>query len=237
MKDISLEKLLEVGAHFGHQTKRWHPKMKPYIYAARDGVHIFDLVKTKEGLEEACRYVEKITGEGGTLVFIGTKRQAQAIIVEEAKKAGFPCVSNRWLGGTISNWSQIKKSLDKLAEMTQKREAGEFKAYTKKEQSQFDQEIVRLDRRIGGLTGLKQPPEAIFVVDVKKDLAAVREARTKGVGVVAIVDTNVDPGLVDYVIPANDDAVSAIKLIVGAVAAAAKAGREAWEKKNEKAQS
>jgi small subunit ribosomal protein S2 len=182
-------------------------------------------------LEEACQYIQKITSEGKTLIFVGTKRQAQAIITEEAKKAGFPYVANRWLGGTISNWQQIKRSVEKLVEMTRKRDAGEYKGYTKKERSLFDQEITRLTRRVGGLTGLKDLPEAIFVVDVKGEVAAVREAKSKGVTVVAITDTNVDPSLVDYVIPANDDAVGAIKLLVAALALAAKTGRETWEKK------
>ena len=230
-KTVSLAELFEASAHFGHQAKRWHPKMRPYLYAARDGVHIFDLVQTEKGLQEACRYVDKITRAGQSLIFVGTKRQAQAIIAEEAKKAGFPYVAHRWLGGTISNWLQIKKSLDKLAEMTKKRQAGEFKTYTKKEQSQFDQIILRLTRRVGGLIGLQGPPEALFVVDVKKELAAVREARLKGVTVIAVTDSNVDPGLVDYVIPANDDAVGTIKLLVTAIAKAAKAGKEVWEKK------
>jgi len=230
----SLKDLLEAGAHFGHQAARWNPKMKPYLYTVRDGVHVFDLAKTKEGLDKACEYVRKLTAEGEKIVFVGTKRQAEAIVKEEAKKAGVPYVSERWLGGTITNWEQIKKSIEKLTEMIEKREKGEYKKYTKKEQLLLDREIARLEKFFGGLVSLKELPAAIFVVDTKKEVTAVKEAEQKGITVVAIVDSNSDPDLVDYVIPANDDAVGAVKLIVGAIAEAAKEGREKFEKKKKK---
>lgn len=228
---ISLKDLLESGAHFGHQASRWNPKMRPYLYTVRDGIHVFDLAKTKEGLEKAIDFVEKTTAEGKKVVFIGTKRQAGAIIKEEAKKAGMPWVSERWLGGTITNWEEIKKRIERLKEMKEKREKGEYKKYTKREQILLDREIARLEKFFGGLVGLEDLPTAIFVVDTKKEATAVREARRKGILVVAITDSNSDPHLVDYVIPANDDAVGSIKLIVEAIGAAAKAGKEAFEKK------
>jgi len=233
---ISLKDLLEAGAHFGHQAARWNPKMKPYLYTVRDGVHVFDLAKTKEGLEEAAAFVKTTAAKGGKIVFVGTKRQAAAIVMEEAKKAGVPFVCQRWLGGTITNWEQIKKSIDKLTEMSEKREKGEYKKYTKKEQLLLDREIARLEKFFGGLVGLKELPEAIFVVDTKREETAVKEANQKGIKVVAIVDSNSDPDLVDYVIPANDDAVGAVKLVVGAIAEAAKEGREKFAKKRAKSE-
>lgn len=234
MAKISLKDLLEAGCHFGHQAQRWHPKMKDYLFGVRDGIHIFDLAKTKEYLDETVDYVEKLTKEGGTIVFIGTKRQAEAVIQEEARKAGMPFVSERWMGGIITNWEQIKKSIERLLEMKEKREKGEYKKYTKREQLLLDREIAKLEKFFGGLVDLKNLPEAIFVVDIKKEIAAVREANKKGIPIVAIVDSNSDPNLVDYVIPANDDAVGSIKLIVSAIAEAAKKGKETWEKKEKK---
>ena len=228
---VSLKDLLEAGAHFGHQARRWHPKMENYLFGVRDGVHIFDLAKTKEGLENAAAFVREIAARGGKIIFVGTKRQAQAIVKEEAKKANMPFVDQRWLGGTITNWEQIKKRIDRLLDMKEKREKGEYKKYTKKEQLLLDREIRSLERKIGGLVELKNLPEAIFVVDIKREEIAVREAKRKGILVVAIVDSNSDPGLVDYVIPANDDAVGAIKLIVSMIGGAAREGREVFRKK------
>lgn len=237
MAKVSLKALLEAGAHFGHQAARWNPKMKPYLYTARDKIHIFDLAKTKEGLEKAAAFVKTTAAKGEKIVFVGTKRQAKAIVKEEAKKANMPWVSERWLGGTITNWEQIKKNINKLIEMREKRKEGEYKKYTKKEQILIGREIARLERFFGGLVGLKDLPAAIFVVDIKKEETAIREANRKGIPVVAIVDSNSNPDLVDYVIPANDDAVGSIKLIVGAIAEAAKKGREAFEKKAKKSAS
>ena len=234
---ISLKDLLEAGAHFGHQSARWNPKMKPYLYTIKDGVHVFDLAKTKEGLEKATEFVRQFVTEGKTIVFVGTKRQAQAIITEEAKKIGVPYVSQRWLGGTLTNWEQIKKSIDQLAEMKEKREQGEYKKYTKKEQLLLDRKINKLEKFFGGLASLAKLPEALFVVDVRKEELAVKEAKKKGLIVVGLVDSNVDPDLVDYIIPGNDDAVGNIKLVVSAMAEAVKEGqgiRRLAEKKDEK---
>ena len=230
--EIALKDLLEAGSHFGHQSRRWNPKMKPYLYGVRDGIHIFDLVKTKEGLDQAIEYVRKLTAEGKNIGFVGTKRQAQAIIMEEAKNAGMPYVSHRWLGGIITNWEQIKKSLDRMLDLMEKRENGELKKYTKREQLLFDREIAKFEKYLGGLKDLKNPPDALFVVDVKKEDSAVKEAKRKGIMVVGIVDTNSDPDMIDYVIPANDDAIGSVKLIVSAIGSAAREGKAAWDKKN-----
>jgi small subunit ribosomal protein S2 len=225
--EITLKALLEAGCHFGHQAHRWNPKMKPYLYDIRQGVHIFDLVKTKEGLEAACEFVKKAAAEGKQIVFVGTKRQARAIIEEVAKKIGVPYVNERWIGGTITNWEQIKKNLDKLAEMKRAKEAGEYKKYTKKEQSLLDKEITRLERFYGGLVGLEEMPEVLFVVDVKKEATAVREAKKKEVVVIGLVDSDSDPDWVDWVIPGNDDAVGSIKFITEKIGEAIEEGKQA----------
>ena len=218
---ISLKQLLEAGCHFGHQARRWNPKMNEYIYTKRGGVHIFDLGLTAKKLTEAMEFVQNLTAEGKKIVFVGTKRQATAVIKEEAEKCGMPYVATRWLGGIITNWEQIKKSLDKMMDLEEKKSKGEFKKYTKRENVLIDKQIEKLDRFLGGLRSLKSEPAAVFVVDVKKEIAAVKEARMKGIPVIAIIDTNTDPDLIDYPIPANDDAVSSIKLIVSKIAEAA----------------
>ncbi len=222
MKKITLKELLEAGCHFGHQTVRWNPKMKPYIFEAREGIHIFDLVKTKEGLEAACAFVKATASQGKKILFVGTKRQAKEIIEKTAKKAGMPYVSERWLGGTLTNFEQIQKSLEKLETLKKEKEESKYKEYTKKENLLIDREIVRLEKFFGGLTSLEKLPEALFVVDVKTEAGAVQEASRKEIPVVGIVDTNSDPDLVDYVIPGNDDAQKSIELIVGVIGDACK---------------
>lgn len=232
--EISLKQLLEAGCHFGHQARRWNPKMKPFLYGVRDGVHIFDLAKTREGLGAARDFMAKAAVEGKRIVFVGTKRQAMAIIAEEAKKAGVPYINQRWIGGTITNWEQIKKNIDKLIEMTEKRKKGEYKKYTKKEQLLLDREINRLEKFFGGVVGLEKPPEVLFVVDVKKEEVAVREARKKEIVVVGLVDSDSNPDVAGWVIPGNDDAAGAVKLVVSTIAEAVKEGKEIFEKKNKK---
>jgi len=231
---IELKDLLDAGCHFGHQAQRWNPKMDQYLYGIREGVHIFDLAKTKESLEKAMKAVQEITASGGKIIFVGTKRQAQSIVKEEAEKAKMPFITERWLGGIISNWDNIKKSIDKLKDLKEKKESGELKKYTKKENILIDREIARLERFFGGLADLEELPAALFVIDVKKEKAAIQEAAKKGIKIIAVVDSNGDPDLVDWVIPANDDAVGSIKLIVEAIGQAAKEGREIWEKKQKK---
>ncbi|MFH0943017.1 MAG: 30S ribosomal protein S2 [Candidatus Beckwithbacteria bacterium] len=224
---IDLTELLEAGCHFGHQARRWNPKMKEFIYTKRGGVHIFDLGLTAKKLEEAMEYVSQMAEAGKQIVFVGTKRQAAAVIKEEAERAEMPFVAIRWLGGIITNWEQIKKSVDKMMDLEDKKTKGEFKKYTKRENVLIDKQIDKLARFLGGLRNLKGEPAAIFVVDVKKEIAAVREARKKQIPVVAIVDTNTDPDLVDYPIPANDDAVSSIKFIANKISEAVITGKKA----------
>jgi len=199
--------------------------MKQFLYIKREGVHIFDLGITAEKLAEAMEFVRAQVMQGKQVAFVGTKRQASSIIKLEAEKCKTPFVSVRWLGGTITNWDQIKKSIDKLKDLVEKKEAGEFKKYTKKENVLIDREIVRLEKFLGGLKDLRKIPEVVFIVDVKKEHAVVKEAKLKGVKVVGIVDSNADPDGVDYVIPANDDAVSSVKLIVSKLAEAVASGK------------
>jgi len=224
MKEVSLKELLEAGCHFGHQTTRWHPKMKGYIYTARDGIHIFDLVKTKKGLEEAAEKVREIAAKGGKIIFVGTKRQAQDIVKEAAEKAGMPFITERWVGGLLTNWDQIKKRINRLADLKAGRAEDRFKNRTKKERILIDREITKLERNFGGIADLKGVPEAVFVADARKDSGAVKEAKDRGVTTIAIVDTNVNPNGVDYVIPANDDASKSIQLIVDTIRGAIEEG-------------
>ena len=227
---IDLTELLEAGCHFGHQARRWNPKMKEYIYTKRGGVHIFDLGLTAKKLEEAMEFVSGMVEGGKQIVLVGTKRQAAAVIKEEATRAEMPFVAVRWLGGIITNWEQIKKSVDKMIDLEDQKAKGEFNKYTKRENVLIDKQIDKLSRFLGGLRNLKGEPGAIFVVDVKKEIAAVREAIKKNIPVVAIIDTNTDPDLVNYPIPANDDAVSSIKFIVAKISEAVIAGKKAVKK-------
>jgi len=222
---VSLEKLLKAGCHFGHQARHWHPKMKPYIWATRDGIHILDLAKTKAALEKAMAFAKKLASQGKMIVFVGTKRQASGIIKEEAQRCGMPYVNRRWLGGTLTNWAQVKKSIDKLLDKKEKMEKGEYEKYTKKERLLIEREINRLERFLGGLVDLKELPEAIFVVDCRKEEVAVKEAKMTGVKIIGLVDTNTDPTGIDYPIPANDDAVGSIKLVVGKITQAILEGK------------
>ena len=222
---VSLKDLLEAGCHFGHQARRWNPKMDEFIFIKREGVHIFDLEITAKKLEEAMNFVRDLVKEGKEIVLVGTKRQASAIIKEEAEKCGAPYVAKRWLGGTITNWDQIKGRIDLLKSLVEKKEKGEFTKYTKKENVLIDRDIARLTRFLGGLQNLKKIPEAVFVVDVKKEHAVIKEAKIKDVKVVGVVDTNSDPDNIDYLIPANDDAVSSIKFVVSKIAQAYSEGK------------
>lgn len=235
MKDVSLKELLEAGCHFGHQTTRWNPKMKPYIFIARDGIHIFDLVKTKEGLEEAAEIIKTVVQEGGQIVFVGTKRQAQEIVEQAAKKVNMPYVTRRWIGGLITNWEEIKKRLDYLSDLKAGKAEGRFKDRTKKENLLIDREIAKLEENFGGVTKLLGIPAAIFVADARKDESALKEAKRRGVKTIAIVDTNANPDLVDFIIPANDDANKSIQLIVEYITEAIEEGqKKAPEKKKTK---
>ncbi len=211
---ISLKQLLDAGAHFGHQTRRWNPKMAKYIYGSNDDVHIFDLEQTAKLLEEAIDFLKEAKKQGKTILLVGTKKQAKDKIKEVAEVLEIPYVNERWLGGLLTNFEQIKKSIRKLADMEAAKAAGEYKKYTKKEQLLLDREITRLDRFFGGLRKLSATPDILFVIDIKKEATAVREAMRTGVEVVAIVDTNSDPTSVDYPIPMNDDAKKALEYVL-----------------------
>jgi small subunit ribosomal protein S2 len=219
--EVDLKDLLEAGSHFGHQARRWNPKMKKFIYAERDGVHIFDLLQTGPLLETAMEQLRDMVRAGKEVVFVGAKRQAKAIVREEATKAGAPYVTERWLGGMLTNWEEMEKRLKKLSRLKKQREAGELaKKYTKLEQSRIDKEIERLDRFFGGIETLTKRPDALFIVDTHREKTAVYEAGKVGATVFGMIDSNADPEGVDYPIPANDDAVRSIKLVVEKMAGA-----------------
>lgn len=225
--EYDLNQLLEAGAHFGHQAKRWHPKMEPYIYAKKDGVHIFDLIITEKQLREAAEKIYELAKAGKNVVFVGTKRQAKDIVREEALQAGAMFVVNRWLGGFISNWEQVSKSIREMTELRNNLKEGKYKHYTKKEKLLIEKKIQRLERFFGGVADLKTTPDALFIVDVGREKTAVTEANMVGIPVIAMVDSNDDPSDVDIVIPANDDAARSVKFIVHAIAEAYKAGKTA----------
>ena len=221
----SLVEMLQAGVHFGHQTSRWHPKMKPYIFGSRGSIHIVDLEKTQKMLPEALEYVKAIAARGGNVLFVGTKRQAQPIVRKYAEQCGMPFVTERWLGGTLTNFPQIKVTLKRLRSLKDQREKGELKKYTKKEQIVLGREIEEMEHKVGGIQMLEKPPEAIFVVDIRTEKTAVMEANTTGTKVVAMCDTNVNPSGVHMVIPTNDDAVKAIEMITRLVAEAVTEGK------------
>jgi len=212
--NISLEKLMDTGAHYGHQTRRWNPKMEEYLYTSENGVHIFDLVKTKEALEEALDFLEKASKEGKKIVFVGTKKQAKETAMVCAKEAGCFYVNERWLGGTLTNFEQIKRSLKKLDDLREDKKTGALNKFTKKERLLIDREIERLGRFFGGLQGLDKAPEVLIIVDVKKEKGACLEAKGKEIQVIGIVDSNSDPDLVDFPIPMNDDATHALEYVL-----------------------
>ena len=225
MVEVSLKELLEAGCHFGHQARRWNPKMRQYLYMARGSVHIFDLVKTRDGLVEAMKFLEEVAKKGGKIVYVGTKRQASGIVKEWAQRVGVSYVTVRWLGGLLTNYHQVSKSIKKLIDLKQKRSIGKFEKYTKKEQLLIDREIAKLEKFLGGLVDLDGTPDAMFIVDTHREDAALREANRMGVKVVGLVDSNGNPDLVDYVIPANDDAVNSVQLIVKFVSGAIESGK------------
>jgi len=229
-----MQELLEAGVHFGHQVRRWNPKMKPYIFTSRAGVHVLDLAKTVEKLQEACDFVKKIAEAGGIMIFLSSKNQAKSIVTEEAKRAGAKYITERWIGGLLTNWEVAGKNIKKLSDLKAKKEAGEFSERTKKENLLIDREIAKLERFYGGVEGLEKLPDCLFVIDVRREENACREAKKKGIPLVAICDTNADLSLVDFPIPANDDAIKAIKIVTSAIADAYLEGREKFEKKSAK---
>lgn len=214
MKNVSLKELLDTGAHFGHQTRRWNPKMRDFLYGDESGVHVFDLTITKEELERTLVFLKDAAKKNKKIIFVGTKKQAKQKIKEVAKNSNSFWVNERWLGGTLTNFDQIKKSLQKLDEMKKKKAQGDYKVFTKKERVLIDREIDRLERFFGGLSGLDALPDIVIIVDVKREGVVVKEANKLGVEVVGIVDSNSDPDGVDYPIPMNDDAVKAIAYVL-----------------------
>ena len=217
MASISMKELLEAGVHFGHQTRRWNPKMRPYIFGKRNGIYIVDLQKTLQLFEEASNFVRDAVARGGSVLFVGTKRQAQDVIREEATRSGMFYVANRWLGGTLTNFVTIRRSIEKFKDI--ERQLGETESpLTKKERVRLERERAKLEKNLGGIRDMESLPDALFVIDTNQEHNAVHEANRLGIPVVAVVDTNCDPDLVDYPIPGNDDAIRAIKLFTSRVA-------------------
>lgn len=226
MSVVSMKQLLEAGVHFGHQTRRWNPKMAPYIFTQRNGIYIIDLQKTSRKLDEAYKFVKELTEEGKSVLFVGTKKQAQESIKIEATKSGSHFVNARWLGGMLTNFSTIRKRVGRLGQLKAMEEDGTFELLPKKEVIKLKLEIEKLEKFLGGVKDMKELPGALFVVDPKKERIAVAEARKLDIPVIAIVDTNCDPDVVDYVIPANDDAIRAVRLVCETMAQAIIEGRE-----------
>ena len=226
MSVVSMKQLLEAGVHFGHQTRRWNPKMAEYIFTERNGIYIIDLQKTVKKIEEAYIFVRDVAAEGGNILFVGTKKQAQDAIKEEALRAEMYYVNVRWLGGMLTNFKTIKKSIQKLNNLNKMAEDGTFDLLPKKEVAAMQKEMADLEKNLGGIKNMKGLPSCIFIVDPKKEKNAVDEARKLGIPIVAIVDTNCDPDEVDYVIPGNDDAIRAIKLIASTLADAVIEGKQ-----------
>ena len=226
---VTMKQLLEAGVHFGHRTRRWNPKMKPYIFTERNGIHILDLQQTIKQIRKAYDLVRDTVQDGGTILFVGTKKQAQQAIKENAERVGMPYVITRWLGGTLTNFQTIRQRVDYLIQLEQMREAGEFDRLPKKEALKLNRLIEKLQYRVGGLRNMRELPNLVFVVDVRREELAVKEANRLGIPVIAMVDSNCDPDPIDLVIPANDDAIRAIKLIVGKIADAVEEGQRMRE--------
>jgi small subunit ribosomal protein S2 len=218
MAVISMKQLLEAGVHFGHQTRRWNPKMEKYIFTERNGIYIIDLQKTVKKVEEAYNFVKSVAESGGTILFVGTKKQAQDSVKEEAERCGMFYINQRWLGGTLTNFQTIQKRTARLHELEKMQEDGTFDLLPKKEVILLRKEQERLEKFLGGIKNMKQLPDAIFVIDPRKERIAVAEARKLGIPIVGIVDTNCDPDEIDYVIPGNDDAIRAVKLLTAKMA-------------------
>jgi small subunit ribosomal protein S2 len=229
VSSVSMKTLLEAGVHFGHQTRRWNPKMKRFIFAERNGIHIIDLQQTVQRLDEACNFVEDLVAHADTILFVGTKKQAQEAIEAEAKRCFMPYVGNRWLGGTLTNFGTIQARIDHLVRLEDQRERGEFERLPKKEALKIEEEISRLNRYLGGIKEMTKLPGALFVVDPSKERIAIAEAMRMDVPVVAMVDTNCNPDEIDYPIPSNDDAIRAIKFMANSIANAALEGLAARE--------
>lgn len=230
MNVVTMKELLESGVHFGHQVKRWNPKMKKYIFGERNGIHIIDLQKTLKAIEDAYSFVRDIAATGAPVLFVGTKKQAQDAIAEEAQKAGAFYVNNRWLGGMLTNFSTVRKSIERLKKIETMKEDGTYNMLTKKEVAHLEKERIKLEKNLSGIKDMTTLPGVVFIVDPKKEKIAVAEAKRLSIPIVAIVDTNCDPDDADYVIPGNDDAIRAIKLIASKIADAVMQGKGALAK-------
>jgi small subunit ribosomal protein S2 len=233
---VTMKQLLEAGVHFGHQTRRWNPKMSPYIYGDRNGIHIIDLRQTVVQVAEAQEFVKEIAANGGSVLFVGTKKQAQSAVADNAERSGSPYVNYRWLGGMLTNFQTIQKRIFYMRELRQMEATGENAALTKKERLKLSRELTKLEANLGGVAGMERVPQAVFVVDVNVETTAVTEAKRLGIPVIALVDTNCDPDDVEFVIAGNDDAIRASELIASALADAILAGKETLSKKGKKAE-
>ena len=228
---IGMKQLLEAGVHFGHQTRRWNPKMKPYIFGARNGIHIIDLQKTVKLFDKAYDFIVQTVADGYSVLFVGTKKQAHDSIVEESERCGMFYVVNRWLGGTLTNFQTIRKSINRLKDLETMKREGTLNRYTKKEALYMEKEMVKLEKNLGGIKNMDDLPGAVFIVDPKKEHIAIREARKLGIPVVSIADTNCDPEEIDYIIPGNDDAIRAIRLVCSKMADASIQGHAIAEER------
>ncbi len=235
MQNLTLNDLLQAGVHFGHQKAKWHPKMRSFLFAERNGVHVIDLEKTLEKLQEASEFAEKIGENGGSILFISTKSQAKNIIEKYATQAGMPYIKERWVGGLFTNYSNVGKLIKKYKSLKEQRDSGALSKYTKKEQVEFGKEIERLEKMVGGLEGMTKLPDAIFVVDAKREKTAILEAKKRKIPVISFADSNINPDMIDYPIPANDDAVNSIDLITRTIAESINFGKvkQSKEKKAE----
>jgi small subunit ribosomal protein S2 len=229
MAIVEMRELLEAGVHFGHRTKRWHPKMGSYVFTERNGIHIIDIQQTVQRLEEAYELVREDISDGGMLLFVGTKKQAQENIAEAAERCGMPYVNQRWLGGTLTNFRTIRQRIDYLIDLEQKYERGEFEKLVKKEILGVERKMAKLNRRLGGIKNMNRLPSLLFITDVRREHIAIKEANKLGIPIIAMVDTNCDPTPIDYVIPANDDAIRSIKLIADKFADAVIEGKQIRE--------
>jgi len=226
----SLMDMLKAGMHFGHQKSRWHPKMKPFIFGVRNGIHILDLEKTSEELQKALNYVKVLVSQGKTILFVGTKRQAQVLVKAAAESCGMPFLTERWIGGLLTNFDETKQRIKKYKSLKQQIASGEIEKYTKKEQLDIVKSVAKMDKYLAGLTNLEKMPDAMYIVDMRVSKTAVNEGLRTNVPIIGICDTNVNPDQADYVIPANDDAVNSIKLISNLIAEAVNEGKADWEK-------
>ncbi len=231
MPIIAMKELLEAGVHFGHQTRRWNPKMKPYVFGARNGIYIIDLQKTVSQAKAASQFAVQVTAEGKKILFVGTKKQAKDIIEEEAKRSNMYYVSNRWLGGMLTNYQTVRASIDRLKKIEAQKASPEWNETSKKEQSRLDHELEKLKKSLGGIEEMKKLPGALFIVDTEKEHIAIKEAKKLGIPTIAVVDTNCDPSDINYVIPGNDDAIRSVRLFVKLIADSCLEGAKMYQEK------